>query len=164
MQKLLILPLILILSGISSCENKQTKNDLVEVTENGKEVNKSETLSVEDILMLQNSGPWLSYKSMIANDVEKEYVFELGKDESAECYIICNKKNVKLTISKLSKKTKKTKQRILSQKVYFYKNDSTEYKIYNKKKSHYKATLALKHRIKEDSSINVQLDIYKIKK
>lgn len=150
--------------AITSCDNEElTKEAIVEVTEDGREINKSDTLSVEDILLLQqsNKGPWLSYKSILANDVEKDYSFCLSENEKAECKMISSNKNVKLTISKAVKSKESKKDKVISQRVYFCTNDTTCIDLDNDADINYNVTLGLKNRMSDDSMINVQLDVYK---
>jgi len=166
MKKVLFL-LALSVFFLSCRENKEkpSVDDLVKVNENGIQENKVDQLSVEDVerLMKNSDNPSQSYTAILTNDIEKSYFVTSDTNQTVRFSINAKSENIELNVYKeMIKSVQVDSANRIKIKDFVKVSDSSNFSVYAKKTTKYKAVVKLKRKFEsKDSTADFTLNIFK---
>jgi hypothetical protein len=165
MNKKNLFPVLAIGLFIISCrEEKSPIADLVVIDESGVQTNKADTLSVEEVLRLQQDSdlPFLSYTSIITSSMEKPYSVTIDSGQTIHCELSSTEGRAVVGLYREITKTRKTdsftaiKYKDMSKIV---EGDTVQEKA--KKQTKYNVVVRVANKFEGDSTVNYTLNIFK---
>lgn len=156
--------LLCAISILHSCQrDKKDLTDIVEVNQEGMQVNKADTISIEEVIRLQQASatPILSYSSILTPSMTKTYPFEADSGQKVSCELSEGQEMASIslyregikTIRRDSATTQKIKDMILI-------SEGSVVQDVPKKKSKYKAVVRLLKGNSEDSTASYTIKIF----
>lgn len=150
---------------IQSCgDSGKDIDQLVTTNEAGVQVNSVDTLSVEDVLKLQNatSIPFLSYNAVLTPSMEKSYPFQLDSGKTVRCMITSDQDLAKVSLYKMGIRNVKLDS-LTTTKIqdYILVQSGDTVSDISKKPTKYKAVVRLVKSLGGDSTVSYTLNMYK---
>ncbi|MFY7860760.1 MAG: hypothetical protein ACOVP5_00930 [Chitinophagales bacterium] len=164
MNKPLFLAMTISLFVISCREEKSSIADLVVVDESGVQTNKSDTISLEEVLRLQQASdlPFLSYTSVLTSSMEKPYSVTIDSGQTIYCELSSTEGRAVVGLYREVTKTRKTdsfttvKYKDMSKIV---EGDTIQEKAKNQTK--YNVIVRVANKFQGDSTVSYTLNIFK---
>jgi hypothetical protein len=155
--------LLLLLFLSASCNQGNDLDDLVVINEKGIQENSKDTLSIEDVLKLQNASenPTWSYTAIITSAMEKSYPFSIDSGKTVKCIVRSDNGKAVVTLYKLMTRTTKLDSLNIATTTDFTQiqaGDSTS--DIAKKSAKYKAIVKMKNKLGGDSTIKFTLNVF----
>lgn len=149
---------------ISCREEKSSIADLVVVDESGVQTNKADTLSVEEVLRLQQASdlPFLSYTSILTSSMEKPYSVTIDSGQTIYCELTSTEGRAVIGLYREITRARKmdsfttVKYKEMSKIV---EGDTVQEKA--TKQTKYNVIVRVANKFEGDSTVNYTLTIFK---
>jgi hypothetical protein len=157
------IPLLIISIFTASCKQTNDLNDLVVINEKGIQENSKDTLSIEDVLKLQNASenPTWSYTAIITSAMEKSYPFSIDSGKTVKCIVRSDNGKAVVALYKLMTRSIKLDSINTSTTTDFTKiQEGDSASDLAKKSAKYKAVVRMKNKLGGDSTIKFTLNVF----